>query len=73
MLVLHNAGGLIEQLPAFVRSSVQDLLDLPLPDQRIALFSDPCIEKKLLDIPHPHFGSVDQILTLSGGTASWQP
>ena len=66
MLVLHDAGRLVEQLPSFVRSSIQDLLDLTLPDQRIALLSDSGIEKKLLHIPHPHFGSVDQILTLAG-------
>ena len=67
LLSYLTASGLARIYPkgSFVRSSVQNLFDLTLPDQRIALLSDSGIEKKLLDIPHPHFGSVDQILTLT--------
>ena len=65
-LELHNARRLVEQLPALLRLSAENLVDLALADDGIPLFSDTGVVEQLVDILQPALASVHPVLTLPG-------
>ena len=49
-LEFYDSGRLVEELPAFLRLTAQDLVNLALSDDGIALLTDTGIIKQLIDI-----------------------
>ena len=47
---LHNTGSLIKKLTSLLRLTTQDLIDLPLSDNGVALLTDTGIKQQLLNI-----------------------
>jgi hypothetical protein len=65
-LVLRDAGGFFDELPAVRRTGAQNLSDLPLLDDRVGLHAQPCIHQQILHVAQPARRSVDQVFALPG-------
>ncbi len=63
---LHDAGRLVEQLPALLGLAAQDLVDLALSDDGVSLLTDTGIIKQLIHIFQTAGAVVDHIFTLTG-------
>ena len=64
-LVLRDARGLFDELPAVGRSRAQDLPDLALLDHRIGLHAHAGVHQEVLHVAQPAHLAVDQVLALA--------
>ena len=64
MAVAGDAGRLLKDLPAVGRLDGQDLVDLALTDDRVALPAQTGVHEQLVDVPEPHGVAVDEVFTL---------
>ena len=64
-LVFRDAGGFLDQLPAIGRPGAQNLADLALLDDRVALDANAGVHQQVLHVPQAAGLSVDQVLALA--------
>ena len=62
--VAGDAGGLLKDLPAVGALDGQDLVDLALADDGVALPAQAGVHKQLVHIPEPNGVAVDEVFTL---------
>ena len=62
--VAGDAGRLLKDLPAVGRLDGQDLVDLALTDDGVALPAQTGVHEQLVDVPEPHGVAVDEVFTL---------
>ncbi len=65
-LELGDAGGLLDQLPAIGRLRAEDLADLALLDDGVALHADADVHQDVLHVAEADRVAVDQVLALAG-------
>ena len=64
-LELHDADGLIEEVTTLLRLTGEDLVDLALSDDGVAVLTDTGIVEKLVDVLQTTLGSVQHVLGLA--------
>ena len=64
-LVLRDARGLFDELPAVGRTRAQNLADLALLDHRVGLHADAGVHQQVLHVAQPAHLAVDQVLALT--------
>ena len=62
--VAGDAGGLLKDLPAVGALDGEDLVDLALTDDGVALPAQTGVHEQLVDVPEPHGVAVDEVFTL---------
>ncbi len=63
-------GRFFDQLPAFIRTSVDDFRHLALLDDRVSLGSNSCVAEEVVDILETNRGLVDQVLRFARSVES---
>ena len=64
-LVFRDAGGLLEDRPAVLRSAAEDLVDLPLLHDRVGAAADTGIHEELVNVLEPAGCLVEKIFALA--------
>ena len=70
MAVLGDAGGLLKDLPPVAALGGEDLVDLPLADDRVALLAHAGIQEELRHVLQPDGLAVDVVLALAAAVVA---
>ena len=69
--MLEYARGLFDQRPACVRTSIENVVEVTLPDDHVHLPAEACVREQFLYVEQPALVAVDRVLALPG--AEQQP